>query len=230
MATCAKFWVSLLVIKCVAGKDIPVGLLLPYDANYSYSMTQVKPAVQMAIAKVNEEKLASLNLTIKLVARDSQRSEVHGPLAAIDIYRSVYLFLGPVYGYSIAPVSRYAAYWNIPVITAGALETSFSEKSEYKTLTRVGLQYSEAATVFKHILIKYNWTNVALIYHGNPEGTPRSVCYMLMWPMLEMIIEYTGKPDVAFKRKFDENTEFNATKLLVEASLSARSKFVVFNL
>lgn len=53
------------------------------------------------------------------------------------------VFLGPVCDYAVAPVARYSAFWNVPVITGGALADDFRDKNEYKLLTRMTGSYTQ---------------------------------------------------------------------------------------
>ena len=64
-----------------------------------------------------------MGFNFAVVYGDSQCSETHGPLAAIDMYvkKTADVFIGPACDYALAPIARFSGYWNIPVITGGII-------------------------------------------------------------------------------------------------------------
>lgn len=61
-------------------------------------------------------------------------------------------FIGPGCEYVIAPVSRYAGPWGIPVITAGAQAEAFTHKHpSYTTLTRMMGSYTQAGIAIRKV-------------------------------------------------------------------------------
>ncbi|KAJ8380438.1 hypothetical protein SKAU_G00012160 [Synaphobranchus kaupii] len=80
------------------------------------------------------------------------------------------LILGPVCEYAAAPVVRMASHWNIPVISAGALATGFSQKEkEYSHLTRIAPSYLKMAETFSALFEHFGWKSVLLIYEDDRE-------------------------------------------------------------
>ncbi|ESP00405.1 hypothetical protein LOTGIDRAFT_88126, partial [Lottia gigantea] len=95
---------------------------------------------------------------------DSKCNSKDAPIQAFDFYRNalVSVFLGPVCDYSLAPVARYAPYWNKPVISPGGFAHDFgvgkrTNDSEYRTLTRVGATFNSLARTVIGLVQHYEW-------------------------------------------------------------------------
>lgn len=63
-------------------------------------------------------------------------SKSYGLLSHHDL-RPVNAFIGPACSRALDYVARMAAYWNVPVITAGGIGVEFANKKLYSTLTRL---------------------------------------------------------------------------------------------
>ncbi|XP_067939938.1 atrial natriuretic peptide receptor 3-like [Watersipora subatra] len=185
------------------------------------------PAISIAIDKVTSTGgiLQNKNVTFKTLEQDSNRSELQAPLAAMSMFTEVQLFLGPVYGFGVAPIARYSRYWNVPIVTAGAAEVAFKDKEEFSVLTRVGAIYEESFKILKELNQKYDWTKFGLIYHrAGPQDY--SDCYMTLWAAYEMLqIPFLDK-SYPKSLSFNENNSsgIDAKKLLQELSSSTRRK------
>lgn len=200
--------------------ELNIGLILPTDTTYSYCISRVKPAILLAINQSTT--LATNNIKINVIERDSQNSEIHAPLAAIEIYKEVNLFLGPIYTYGVAPIARYSPYWGVPVITPGAQETDFHDKSEYKLLTRMGPIYVEPMELLEILNKKYEWNKFGLMYHKN---NATGNCYFKMWAAYIMLEKYFPHSDYPYRWKFDENSpDFSPESMLMEAKDKVRCK------
>ena len=60
---------------------------------------------------------------------------------------------------------RYSPYWNVPVITPGGMATDFgkgrmSNTSEFRLLTRVGINFDDLAHVTHKVLKTFGWDQV----------------------------------------------------------------------
>ena len=229
-----RMWVAfaivvvLIVITDVTSSlNVSIGVILPEDSKYPWSLKKVMPAIDYALANVKKRQILPGTEMIP-VMKDSQCSETIGPLAAIDLHmlQGVHVLLGPVCDYAVAPVARFSPHWNIPVLSAGALVTDFDNKSEYKLLTRVHGAYSNAADFFIDISQKFNWTTLGLIYHDNKgSGKGKSNCYFRMEALFYRLkhIFYSQ----AWYESFDERRPHmhDFGKILTEASNNARSKY-----
>lgn len=214
------------LIKRCDSTIIKLGVILPEDPRYPWSLKRVMPAIDYAIENLPKYNLL-LGCTVIPETRDSECSETMGPLSAVDFHmnKNVHVFFGPVCDYAIAPVARFSPHWNIPVLSAGALVTDFDNKTEYKLLTRVHGAYSNGADFFLHIASKFNWTNLGLIYHDNKgTGKGKSDCYFRMEALFFKLKQAFGKEpwNKNFDEKFPAQNDFE--EILKLASLNTRSK------
>ncbi|KAK7474178.1 hypothetical protein BaRGS_00034586 [Batillaria attramentaria] len=123
--------------------------LLAKDPRYLFSEARMMPAVDVAIRHVRRHLLPDVTFTV--LFNDTRCNSKNAPLALFDYYRSrpIHVVFGPICDYSLAPVARYAPYWNLPVITSGGFAHDFSKLTppyeEYQTLTRVGPHFNSMA-------------------------------------------------------------------------------------
>lgn len=67
-----------------------------------------------------------------------------GVLAAESYYKGkVTAFVGPACSKALDPVSRMASYWGLPIYTAGGVDTLFSRKHLFSTLTRLSFSLDQ---------------------------------------------------------------------------------------
>ncbi|CAG5087885.1 Similar to Npr3: Atrial natriuretic peptide receptor 3 (Mus musculus) [Cotesia congregata] len=131
-------------------------------------------------------------------------------------------FLGPVCDYAIAPVSRYAGVWGIPVLTTGGQADAFLHKGEhYPTLTRMMGSHRLVGEALRHILHSFGWTSAALIYHNHAMESSKghSECHFT----LSAVFSALNKTSV--HKSFNQETNnFNDYRnLLTFVSHSART-------
>ncbi|KAH0560791.1 hypothetical protein KQX54_008369 [Cotesia glomerata] len=146
--------------------------------------------------------------------------------------KNVDAFLGPVCDYAIAPVSRYAGVWGIPVLTTGGQADAFLHKGEhYPTLTRMMGSHRLVGEALRHILHSFGWTSAALIYHNHAMESSKghSECHFT----LSAVFSALNKTSV--HKSFNQETNnFNDYRnLLTFVSHSARNflldAFIIFN-
>ncbi|KAI5088397.1 atrial natriuretic peptide receptor 3 isoform X2 [Silurus meridionalis] len=150
-------------------QDVDVLVLLPRNNSYMFSVARVRPAIDYARQQLARGPLAGLNFTVHYV---NSECGVDALYALVDRAHSQRpdLILGPVCEYAAASVIRVASHWNIPVISAGALASGFSEKSsEYALLTRTAPSYLKMAETFSTMSQRFGWKSVYLIYLDDKE-------------------------------------------------------------
>ncbi|RWS07903.1 Atrial natriuretic peptide receptor 3-like protein, partial [Dinothrombium tinctorium] len=204
-------------------RNITIAVLAPVNDTLLYSLNKILPSIIYAVSSLQaNSKYSSLaNRTINVLFRDTACSSTRGPLAAFDFYIKgmVDVFFGPLCPYVLAPVARYAAVWDIPIITAGGQNDNFDFKqSHYPLLTRMNGAYSEIGEILLQILNKFHWKVLALFYHNYDENTKgNSDCFFTLGAVFARL---GTKP---FHRNFDEtNPETDYKRLLQELSLSSR--------
>lgn len=213
--------------------NLTIGLILPENLTYMYSISKVLPAVLCSIDEVNSTILSGKDIHISVIAKDSRHSDIYGPLAAIEIYDDVNVFFGPIYGYAVASVAKYSPYWNVPVITPGAPEEDLRDRStKYQLLTRISATYMEVTLMLRDIAEMYAWRNFGLYYHSLPESYASSnECYTLITEIKKFLHEKLGAADV-WSHEFDETNpaeRLGHAAALKDASNNVRCMFFLFS-
>ena len=147
---------------------IRIGVILPmYDTDFKFGLMYTRPAFEIAREEIEADENLLRNYSLEFDYRDSNCSDVYGPLEGIDMYanKEVDLFIGPFCDYAVAPLARFASYWEIPIMTAGGLVESLNDKTMYRLLTRMMGPYSQLAECVVEILRHFKWYNVGMILH-----------------------------------------------------------------
>lgn len=163
------FFVSMWVLACPGGtsalnENVNVLVLLPRNDSYMFSIARVSPAIEFA-----RRQLPGFSFSVHYV---NSECGVDALYALVDRARDERpdLILGPVCEYAAASVIRVASHWRIPVISAGALASGFSNKnSEYALLTRTAPSYLKMAETFATMSRRFGWRSVHLIYQEDKE-------------------------------------------------------------
>ena len=154
--------------------DIEIAVILPTDNRWGFSLQRVLPAISLALEKVHNMTLhpRAKALTIHVNNADSKCHIAEAINQAFNFYmeKKVSVILGPCCDYAAAPVARQLTFWNLPLITAGAMASDFGlmKKSHYPLVTRVGANINSLARVIFAILDHFKWSKVKLVY--NPDG------------------------------------------------------------
>lgn len=130
-------------------------------------------------------------------------------------------FLGPVCDYVIAPVSRYAGVWKMPVLTAGGQAENFQYREEYPTLTRMMGSYKLVGEALRHILHVFGWNVAGLLYYNHAANSlmGHSKCHFTQSAVFGALGQ---KPEYKSFNDTANNTVFK--ELLTVLSHSARSE------
>lgn len=209
-------------------KVVKIGLILPTNSSYPWSLQRTMPAVEYAIetARNQLKLLPSYNLEVSF--NDSRCSDIMAPLAAFNMYVNsrANVFIGPCCDYAMAPIARFSPVWGIPVISAGAHIDAFKNKDEYKLLTRIQGTYEKYGQFFFSIARYFNWTNMGMIYNDNinDPNMGRSNCYFQIQPIYQLLI--THYQHEVWHVVIDErDTKINLRKILLDAALYTRSEY-----
>ena len=148
-------------------KTVPIAVLLPKNNAMWFSISRVKPASDLAL----ESTTAYLdNTTTKLTVKyaDSMCSNAEAMNVAIEFYirGEVNAFFGPCCDYAAAAVGRQARYWDLPVLTSGAMAGDFGVHKEkiFSMLTRVGPDINSLAGFVLATLNYHKWSKVKLLF------------------------------------------------------------------
>ncbi|CAG0882507.1 unnamed protein product [Darwinula stevensoni] len=189
----------------------------PNSSTHKYNLLNVVPAIEMARRRIYDRQLLP-GLDIKILSKDSECQSVYSGLASFYFYyeNTADVFFGPICDdYTLAPVARYAAKWNIPVLTPGGQAPGFTCKRDYELLTRMLGSYSQVGEFFRHVTSRWNWKTLSLVYE-NTATSGNSPCYFMM----EAVFKALGK--VPHHRQIYPTTE--SKHVLLNVTQEARSK------
>ncbi|KAK7474176.1 hypothetical protein BaRGS_00034584, partial [Batillaria attramentaria] len=152
-----------------------VAIFAPYDLKFKFTLDRVLPAVVTAEQAVHRKQLLP-GYRFHWIPGDSKCNSRDAAIHAFDTvtrYKMAF-FLGPVCDYSLAPVARYAAYWNISVVAPGGFAHNFGtekldgpEGAEFPLLTRIGYTFNSMALTFLDLLTYYKWEKVKVLYRSS---------------------------------------------------------------
>lgn len=211
-------------------RDIHFAILLPTTlplVQHTNLSALVLTAMDLAIKKLraNNGLLSQYNVFYEY--KDTRCSSTYGPLAAFDLYivNKPDAFFGPMCDYVLAPVSRYAGVWGIPLLTAGGIAETFINKAQYPTLTRLlTAGYVHVGYAVKNILSHFNWTIAAVLYHNHDDRANKgnSPCSLAMAPIFRAL-----NSTESVHQEFDENVadKEKLMTVLQFAKRNARSKY-----
>ncbi|XP_033726025.1 atrial natriuretic peptide receptor 3-like [Pecten maximus] len=162
--------VLLSTVLSVSSIVVKIATILPADNRRIFSIDRITPAIQMAIDELSNNYTLVENLTFSVEYANSQCSIAEGINQAIDFYinRKVDAFFGPVCDYAVAPVARQTRFWNIPLISGGAMARDFAiyRKSQYPKLTRVGpVNFNSLSDFFVKLFRHSGWKSLKILYN-----------------------------------------------------------------
>lgn len=193
----------------------------------------VQPVLELAIQRVQKLGFAhQARISITLISRDTNCSSVHGPLGFFEIYMQwpeVNAVFGLSCEYVLAPISRYANHWQVPVFTTAGNAADFSHKTtSYSTLTRLsGDQPHNLGNAVQTIIAHFNWTRTALIYQNEKKRTKgNSICFFCIVVVHDKLHERKAS---VYQQAFDneEWTKADIVRMLRNIAKLTRGKFVI---
>lgn len=155
-------------------RELRIGLLLPEDPlvsqdpeatqqpKYPFFMQMVRPAVEIALERVKEYILPYHTLSI--VSNNTVCHVDVAQIVVVDHYFQYFVdvFFGPACEFAAAPVARFTAHWNVPMLTAGGQANGFDG---FTSMTRVGGSYTKLGHLIVHMTKKYSWQSITFMAH-----------------------------------------------------------------
>jgi len=199
---------------------IDVAVLLPIaDVRRPFSAVRVRPAVDIAVRRVS----AVLRRRLRVSYGDSDCSEVYGMSEAIDyfVHGPPNVYFGPICDWALSPVARQTTFWNIPVVSVGALDLDFLQRRRviYPLLTRAGpVNLAGLTNAILAAMTVFDWRRVTCLYDRNAgSDVIPSFCH-LTCSAIYYLLEKEPAERVARRNyyKFDQNlTAINVHDVLV---------------
>lgn len=161
-----------------------MGILAPNTTTHPFNLNLALIAVNFAI-KNSISHLSEGRFNLRIKHADTACNSSMASIQAYNFYKKdkIHVLLGPVCEYSLAPVARFARYWNLAVVTPGGMCGKFGRDKtkadpEFPLLTRVGVTFDSVANFLHLIMRRFMWNNIYLMSHleGRNDVTPR-FCY-----------------------------------------------------
>ncbi|XP_072503134.1 atrial natriuretic peptide receptor 1 isoform X6 [Notamacropus eugenii] len=174
------------VLRGCQAKNLTVAVVLPVtNTTYPWSWSRVGPAVEMALKRMNERSdlLPGWTAVYQLGSSENPQgvcSDSWAPLVAVDLKVEYHpaAFLGPGCVYSAAPVGRFTAHWNVPMLTAGASALGFGSKDEYALTTRTGPSHVKIGDFVATLHQQLGWERrTLLLYNDRPPVGDDRPCF-----------------------------------------------------
>ncbi|KAM9858012.1 atrial natriuretic peptide receptor 3 [Aulostomus maculatus] len=176
------------VVTNTVNEDIEVLVFLPKNNSYLFSYARVAPAIHYAQMRLKTD--FSFRFNIQFENSDCVNDALF-QLVDRSCGNKPDLILGPVCEYEAAAVVRLASHWNIPVISAGALATGFSDKnSEYYHLTRIAPSYMKMAETFTAMFDQFTWKSALLVYE---DDKAERNCYFTLEGIYHLMVDFNIK-------------------------------------
>ncbi|XP_071098893.1 atrial natriuretic peptide receptor 1-like [Haliotis cracherodii] len=155
-----------------ARRHVKLAVIAPSKSSM-FSIQHVRPVIDYVTSRTRHMH-AQHGLRFSVRFGDSKCNSADAAIKAFEFYmhHQVDVFVGPICDYSLAPVARYAPYWNIPIISPGGFAHDFGankseQNAEYPTLTRVGATFNSLAASIIDMLHVFHWKKVKVIYDGS---------------------------------------------------------------
>ncbi|XP_043820485.1 atrial natriuretic peptide receptor 1 isoform X1 [Dromiciops gliroides] len=163
------------VLRGCQAKNLTVAVVLPVtNTTYPWSWSRVGPAVEMALKRINDrwDLLPGWTAVHRLGSSENPQgvcSDSWAPSVAVDlkVQYNPAVFLGPGCVYSAAPVSRFAAHWKVPLLTAGASALGFGSKDEHALTTRVGPSHVKIGDFVAALHQELGWERRTLLLYND---------------------------------------------------------------
>nr|XP_022303209.1 atrial natriuretic peptide receptor 3-like [Crassostrea virginica] len=187
--------------------EIQMALLVPNDTFRPFSVDKVLPAVGVAIEKARGIMNVDVNFTVKYADSQCHIGVAINEAIKLRYSGTVHVFFGPVCDYAVAPVARQSKFWNIPVVSVGAMADDFYNfrQLDYPYLTRAGpVIFNNVASGVREVLDYFSWNKFKILYQQNGNGVFEDSCKIMSSTIFYSV---TNKKSDHFKIDRDSDLE-----------------------
>ena len=212
-------------------KVINLVLILPADNRKMYSLDKVAPAVEYSAEKIHKNTTLLPNHDIRLHYHDSKCDISEAINQAFVAYTNgpVHAYFGPCCDYAAAPVVRQSFFWNIPMITSGAMAAVFGrskrmKEKNYMMLTRVGPHFNSMVQFILKMISHYKWKKIKLYYEKHGQGyILQKFCHVATNSLYDIFVA----SNISTKYVQYETKAKIAENVIEFANFSGRLRFIV---
>uniref|UniRef100_A0A0N4Z4T1 Guanylate cyclase n=1 Tax=Parastrongyloides trichosuri TaxID=131310 RepID=A0A0N4Z4T1_PARTI len=206
--------------------EVKIGIILPNvsESLISYQGWPTSAAAvtrALALAKQNNTLLNRVNFSLIWVANECTKPEAAGALFDLINTEQIEAIIGPPCSTTAEIASSIATYFNMPLYlfgTSALLQDTESEESN--VVVSVMPSYTDFTIGLGNLLLKFEWTNIALIYYSSEDNLSR--CQRFIDQAQDYLVD--GFPDinVAYQRNIASFTKDNLAKVTSEIKKQAR--------
>ena len=148
-----------------------------------FAIPRIRPAIDIALEEISKhhQLINGTQLGVKYADSKCHISEAINQAFTFYMQKEVNVFFGPCCDYAAAPIARQIRYWNLPMVTAGAMAGDFGllKLSTYPLLTRVGPDFNSLARFVFSVMDYYEWHKVKLVYQPfGQEAVIEKFCHL----------------------------------------------------
>lgn len=187
--------------------NVTVLMLISNQKELPVHYETLKPTMELALDEIRT-KYPHINFNL-ITRRDHHdcESNLMGAIVAEHYFNDrIDALIGPICTKGLEQVARLASYWNLPLMTAGGVGVQFSDKTIYKTLTRVSFALGEQ---FINLLIINNESGF-FICHQISDRVALFFIKILQdhdWHHISMIVDESDSQSLLIKTSIE--TKFN---------------------
>ncbi|XP_044174474.1 atrial natriuretic peptide receptor 1-like [Acropora millepora] len=159
------FVISFCLSSSASHDEIKIGALIPWNGSWEAGQ-RMASALLVGFDTVQNKMnlLQDYNLTYSW--KDSE-CNAGATLRALTDFQAnepdIHAYIGPGCSVGCVPGGFLAAYWNIPMISYGCIESTLSDKLKYPTFVRTVGTYHQSGHMFLEIMKHFKWKEVAIL-------------------------------------------------------------------
>lgn len=164
-------------------REVMLAVILPrHNVTYPWAWPRVGPALERAMAKINEDPTLLPGYRLRYTYKNSEAKgvcdESTAQLGAVDLKYTYnpWAFIGPGCDYTSSIVARMTNYWGLPLVTAGAPASAFSDTSLFTSITNTGPTHKKLGQFAVHLQRHFGWRHHALLMFSDNKVDDRP-CY-----------------------------------------------------
>ncbi|KAG5856481.1 hypothetical protein ANANG_G00008400 [Anguilla anguilla] len=152
-------------------REVMLAVILPrHNLTYPWAWPLVGPALVRAIERINEDPTLLPGYQLRYSYKNSENKmglcdESIAQLVAVDLKytHNPWAFIGPGCDYTSSTVARFTDYWGLPLVTAGAPATAFSDASMFTSITNTGPTHRKLGEFALHVHQHFKWLQQAML-------------------------------------------------------------------
>lgn len=174
-----------------------LGAVLPFDSKWLFSSQHLHPAGEVALSRIWELGILP-NESLTILFRDSKCNEAAGMNQTINLVveDDIDALLGLVCDFSAAPVARQVTFWNLPLVSVGAMANDFfvRRKDVYPMLTRASpVDLRSMVNAIEEISSAHNWTRIKVLFNRDGQNNLLPACCYLLGEAFVRTLPSLGK-------------------------------------